>query len=115
IHLMGRQLVERLAGERDGSAARLDQPHDGSDDSGLPSAIGPEDVPDLPLVDFKVDPPHGLHWTIGNFQTADLQQDAHASTPRYASITSGLVWIAAALPSAIFLPKFKTTILSEID
>src|SRR5262245_60066146 len=115
IDLVRRELVERLAAERDCSPTRLDQPHDGSDDAGFPHAIGPQDRPDLPLVDFQIDPPHGAHWTKGNFQTADLQQHAHASTPRYASITSGFIWIAAALPSAIFLPKFKTTILSEMD
>src|SRR5215831_2364983 len=63
VHLVGKELVERPAAECDRSPTRLHQPHNGSDDAGLASAIGTQDCPDLALVDFEVDPPHGAHRT----------------------------------------------------
>src|SRR5712691_1534861 len=115
VHGMWQQPVDGGVGKRDRSPTGFYQPHDGPDDAGLPGPVGPQDCPDLPLGEFQVNPLHSPHRPIGDFQPLYLQQCAHASTPRYASITSGLVWIAAALPSAIFLPKFKTTIWSECD
>src|SRR5256885_220131 len=76
--------------------------------------ISPENGPDFPFGDLQVNALHGAYGPIRDLQALHLQQCVHTSTPRYASITSGLVWISAALPWAIFLPKFNTTIWSEI-
>ena len=70
-----------LAGERDAAPQRQNA-HDGVEQRGLAGAVGADDGDDLIVGDVKRHRTHGLDLAVGDMGVGDLQQRAHAATPR---------------------------------
>src|SRR5215472_10617851 len=113
VDAVRRHPVDRSALELD-RAAGLDEAQDRLDGAALAGTIGAEDGANLARGQLERDAHDGRHRAVGDLEISDAEQDAHASAPRYASITSAFFLTTAGGPSAIFSPKFRTTIRSEI-
>jgi hypothetical protein len=70
-----------LAGERGGALQRQDA-HDGRQQRGLAGAVGADDSDDLVVADVERNAAHGLDLAVGNMDAGNVQQRAHALTPR---------------------------------
>src|SRR5262249_6312029 len=112
--LLDRQLAGRRPQVRE-VALRREQSHQRAEQRGLAGAIGANDRDDRPRGDRKRDAAHGLDFAVRDVQIAHVEQrlpatDAHHATPpRYASSTAGLLWMSAGNPSASFWPNSITT------
>src|SRR5439155_20070148 len=109
-----RHAVDRLTVELD-RAAGLHEAEDRLDRAALPGAVGAKDGADLAGGHLEGDALDGGHGAVADLEILHPEQVAHASAPRYASMTSAFFRTSAGVPSAIFWPKFRTTIRSEID
>src|SRR5262249_46475817 len=114
VDAMRRHAVNGPALELD-RAARFDEAEDRLDRARLAGAVGAEDGADLARGHLERDAADRGHGAVADLEILHAQQQAHVSAPRYASITSAFVRMSAGLPSAIFWPKLRTAIRSEID
>src|SRR5262249_32356554 len=81
---------------------------DGTQRRRLAGAVRAEDGDELALADLEGDPVQRLHRPVTRLDAVELQERAHASAPRYASITCLLPRTSAGVPSAILRPKSRT-------
>src|SRR5262245_4746491 len=111
VRLQAQQVDPAL--ETDLPGARPQQAEQRLDDGGLARAVGTENDTQLARLDRQRYPIDGRYRSVRHGQIRDLEQVAHSSDPRYASMTLGLARISAEVPSAIFSPKLMTTTRSE--
>src|SRR5262249_13728917 len=101
-----RQPLDPSSQELDRPRARLDEPEDCLDGAALAGAIGAEDGADLALGNLEVDPLDSADGAVGDLEPRDAEDDAHASAPRYASITPGFPPISSGAAPPAFSPEF---------
>src|SRR5262245_6030332 len=99
--------------ETDLPGARPQQAEQRFDDRGLARAVGTENNTQLPRLDRQRYPIDSGYRPVRHGQIRHLEQLAHSSDPRYASMTLGSARISAEVPSAIFSPKLMTATRSE--
>ena len=71
---------------------------------GLARAVGPDEGHDLPLLHGKGYVLQGADIVVIDVQTGDFQHHFAASSPRYASMTTGFDWISLGVPLAMIFP-----------
>ena len=64
------------------AALQRQDAHDGVEQRGLAGAVGADDGDDLVVADLERHRAHRLDLAIGDMHVGDLQQRAHALTPR---------------------------------
>src|SRR5258708_7065105 len=110
--VLGRHPSQRATAEAD-VAGPSHATSDGSQSRRLARAVGAEHRYDAAFRHRERDAVQDRRRPVPGTDLVQLEQGGHAA-PRYASMTAGLRWTSAGVPSAIFLPKSSTTTRSEM-
>src|SRR5215216_600533 len=116
---MRRNTAQIKCTESDLSAANRHNSRYRPQEGGFPSSVRANQGDDLPFVNFQRNTLQRKDTAVGNLQVPDREQCAicahpATSSPRYASITRGWLWISFGVPSAMVSPKSSTLIRSAM-